>query len=148
MAGNTGWKFVPQELDAMLSGFGHTSLLGHRYHAHGPDWIELAMPWQDGFVGDDAAGTIAAGPVIALLDNTAGTAIWLKRGGYLPQVTIDLRVDYLRPVKPGTTLISRCECYSIAPSVAYTRGVAYETSVDDPACHVAAAFMLLEGIGR
>jgi uncharacterized protein (TIGR00369 family) len=148
LAGNNEWKLEPQELDAVLSGFGHTSLLRHRYHDHGPDWIELAMPWQDGFVGDDATGEIACGPVIALMDNAAGTSIWLKRGGYLPQVTIDLRIDYLRPIKPGATLIGRCECYSITPTVAFTRGVAYETSIDDPACHVAAAFMLLEGEGR
>jgi uncharacterized protein (TIGR00369 family) len=137
------WKFVPAELDAVLSGIGHNARLGHRYHAHGPGWIELAMPWQDDLAGD--AGNFAAGPVTALMDNAAGTAVWLRRGGYLPQVTIDLRIDYLHPLARGTTLISRCECYHITPTVAFSRGVAYERSADQPACHVAATFMLLGG---
>jgi len=147
LAGETGWKFVPDELDAVLSNIGHNALLEHRYHAHGPDWIELAMPWQDGLAGGGAIGTIASGPIIALMDNAAGTAVWLKRGGYLPQVTIDLRVDHLRPPIRNAMLISRCECYRMSPTVAFARGIAYETSADDPACHVTAAFMLLEGEG-
>lgn len=143
MNAESHWKFVPAELDAVLSSVGHNARLGHRYHAHGPGWIELAMPWQDELAGD--AGSLASGPIVALMDNAAGTAVWLKRGGYLPQVTIDLRIDYLRPPTPGATLISRCECYHMTPAVAFSRGIAYERSADDPACHVAATFMLLGG---
>lgn len=147
MADETEWKFVPAELDAVLSGIGHNALLGHRYHAHGPDWLELEMPWQEGLEGE-MAGVSASGPIAALLDNAAGSAVWLRRGGYLPQVTIDLRIDHLRPTAPRAALICRCECYHMTSTVAYSRGFAYENSVDDPACHVSAAFMLLGGPGR
>jgi uncharacterized protein (TIGR00369 family) len=134
---------VPAELDEVLSSKGHNALLGHRYHAHSPDWIELAMPWHEQLTNDSAGGSLASGPVMALMDNSAGVAIWLKRGGYLPQVTLDLRIDFLRPTTPGATLICRCECFELSSSVAFARGVAYETSPGDPARLVTASYMLL-----
>ena len=133
----------PQELDEFLSGKGHNALLGIRYHAHRSDWIELEMAWHERFVGDRAARSFASGPIMALMDNAAGVAIYPKRGGYLPQVTLDLRVDYLRPSEREAPLICRCECYKMTPSIAFSRGIAYDKSLDDPVCHVAASFMLL-----
>lgn len=143
LTSNADWKFVPAELDEFLADKGHNALLGIRYHAHAPDWIELEMPWQERLVGDWATGSFASGPAMALMDNTAGTSIYMKRGGYLPQVTLDMRVDYLRATERGTSLICRCECYKMTPSIAFTRGISYERSPDDPACHVTATFMLL-----
>jgi uncharacterized protein (TIGR00369 family) len=140
---NTDWQFVPAELDEFLSEKGHNALLGIRYHAIGPDWIELAMPWQERLVGDRVAGSFASGPIMTLMDNAAGVSIYLKRGGYLPQVTLDLRIDYLRPTERGASLVCRCECIRMTPSIAFTRGIAYEKSPSDPACHVTASFMLL-----
>jgi uncharacterized protein (TIGR00369 family) len=137
------WTFVPAELDEVLSSKGHNALLGHRYHAHSPDWVELLMPWQETLVGDEVSGAFASGPIMALMDNAAGTSAWLKRGGYLPQVTIDLKIDYLRPTTRGRSLICRCECYRLTRSIAFTRGVTYEESPSDPASHVTATFMLL-----
>jgi len=140
---NRDWRFVPSELDEFLSGKGHNALLGIRYHAHAPDWLELEMPWQEQFVADRATGSFASGPIMTLMDNTAGASIYLKRGGYLPQVTLDLRVDYLQPTLRDAPLICRCECFNMAPSIAFTRGIAYQESPGDPVRHVAASFMLL-----
>lgn len=145
MTDQTQWKFDPAEMDQLLSGIGHNTLLGQRYRAHGPDWVELAMPWDERLVGDEASGALASGPIIALMDNTAGTSVWLRRGERLPQVTVDLRIDYLRPSRRGETLISRCECYGLSGSIAFVRGIAYETSPDDLVCQVAGTFMILEG---
>ena len=143
MTEKTDWQFVPAELDEFLSDKGHNALLGIRYHDHAEDWVELELPWNERIVGDRSAGSIASGPIIALMDNTAGVSIYPKRGGYLPQVTVDLRIDYLRPILSGGSLICRCECVRMAPTIAFTRGIAYEQSPDDPACHVSASFMLL-----
>lgn len=143
MTGNSDWQFIPAELDEVLSGKGHNALLGHRYHAHGAGWIELQMPWQEGLVGDRASGALAAGPVMALVDNSAGVSVWLSRGGYLPQVTVDLRIDHLRPSERGASLVCRCECFKLTPTIAFARGFAYDRSPEDPVCHVAASFMLL-----
>jgi uncharacterized protein (TIGR00369 family) len=126
--------FDPEALNAHLASFGHSLWLGHRYHAHGPGWVELAMPWHEDLVADETSGAFAPGPVIALMDNAAGTSVWLRRGRFGLQVTIDLRVDFVRPTTRGATLVGRCECYEIG----------YETTPDDPACSIAGTFMLLD----
>lgn len=143
LTGTDDWRFVPAELDAVLVDKGFNALLGHRYHAHGDGWIELAMPWQGRLADGRAEGSLAHGAIMALLDNTAGVSIWLRRGGYLPQVTLDLRTDYLRGIEPGAGLICRCECVSMSATTAFARGIAYERSPEDPACLVSSAYALL-----
>jgi len=139
--------FDPVEFGKLMETMGHSGWLGHRYHAHGPDWIELAMPWREDLVGDVTTGTLASGPIIALMDNAAGTSVWIKRRVFGPQVTIDLRVDYMRPAVTGATVIARCECYKVTSSIGFIRGFAYDATPDDPLCHVAGTFMLLEQFG-
>ncbi|PEQ14047.1 hypothetical protein B2G71_06315 [Novosphingobium sp. PC22D] len=134
---------MPAELDAFLVDKGHNALLGQRYHAHDADWIELAMPWNERLVDDPDTGAMARGAIMTLLDNSAGIAIMLKRGGYLPQVTVDLRADFVRPTERGATLVCRSECLSIVPGFAFSRGIAYERDPSDPACLVTASFALL-----
>lgn len=143
MTDNPDWQFIPAELDAFLAEKGHNALLGIRYHDHAPGWVELAMPWQEKLVGDRASGAFASGPMMTLMDNAAGVAIYLQRGGYLPQVTVDLRIDYLRPAKRGALLVCRTELVSMSGTIAVTRGIAYDAAPEDPACHVTATFMLL-----
>ena len=101
------------------------------------------MPWQERLVSDRLTGAFASGPIMALMDTAVGAAIYPKRGGFLPQVTLDLRIDYLRPTGRGETLICRGECYKLTPTIGFVRGIAYEKSPGDPACHATATFMLL-----
>ena len=122
---------------------GHSGWLGHKILAVGEGWVELAMPWREDLVGDEQTGVLASGPVIALMDNAAATSVWLKRGHIGAQVTIDLRVDYTRPAKPGATVIARCECYKLTRQIAFIRGIGYDESPDYPLAHVAGTFMLL-----
>lgn len=143
MPENHKWQFVPAELDGVLADKGHNALLGQRYHAHSASWIELIMPWQACLVDDPATGSFASGPMMTLMDNAAGVAIWLRRGGYLPQVTIDLKIDYLRPTARGAALVCRCECLQLSATTAFTRGIAYDHSPDEPTGHVTATYMLL-----
>lgn len=143
MSNGSDRVFKPAELDEFLADKGNNALLGIRYNAHSSDWIELAMPWDERFVDDPATGAMANGAIMTLMDNAAGCSIYLKRGGFLPQVTIDLRIDYLRPSRPQSTLIARSYCFRLTGSTALTRAIAYEDTADKPACHVTANFMLL-----
>ena len=84
MTSETDWTFVPAELDAFLSDKGHNALLGIRYHAHGPGWVELAMAWQEGLVGDEGEGSLASGPMMTLttrraLRSTSGAVVTCHR---------------------------------------------------------------------
>jgi acyl-coenzyme A thioesterase PaaI-like protein len=84
---------------------------------------------------------IASGPIIALLDMATSVGVWMKRGGFLPHATLDLRVDYLRPAVPGRTVIGRGTCYRVTRSVAFVRGIAHDGEPDDPVANVTGTFM-------
>ena len=123
---------------------GHGGALGLRYHAHGVDWAELALPYDARLIGDPERGVIASGPIVTMMDMATSLAVWMKRDRFAPQATLDLRVDYLRPAVPGRTVIGRGECLRVTRSIAFVRGVAYDEGPGDPLAQVAGTFMLLD----
>ena len=123
---------------------GHGGRLGIAYHAHGTDWCELKLPYHPDLVGDPASGVLASGPIITLMDMATSFSVWLKRGQFVPHATLDLRVDYLRPARPGQTVIGRGECYRITRAISFIRGQAHDGDPADPLAHVAGTFMLTE----
>jgi uncharacterized protein (TIGR00369 family) len=123
---------------------GHGGRIGIAYHAHGPDWVEMALPYRTDMIGDPDTGVLASGPIVALMDMATSLAIWIKRGRFVPQATLDLRVDYLRAATPGKTVIGRGECYALKRSISFIRGVAHDGDPDDPIAHVAGTFMNLD----
>ncbi len=134
--------FEPEKIAALMCERAHAAFLGMRYHAHGGDWIELALPWREDLVGVAETGVFASGPIISLLDNATSMSVWCRFGGFRPQATLDLRVDYMRAAARGATLIGRGECYQIKRSVAFVRGVAHDGDPTDPVAHVVGTFML------
>jgi uncharacterized protein (TIGR00369 family) len=121
---------------------GHMVALGAQYVAHGEDWCELALPYDRRLTSDLATGTLASGPIVSIMDSAAGMAIWLKRGRLEPIVTLDLRVDYLRPARPGQRVVGRCHCYRLARRVAFIEGVAHDGDPEDPIARVAGSFLI------
>lgn len=139
-----GQPFNLGAVTGLMGMMGHSGWLGMVFHAESPEWIELALPWREDLVADPATGTLASGPIISLMDNACGMAVWRKRGAFLPQVTADLRVDYMRAARKGRTVIGRGECYKATRSVGFVRGIAYDETPDDPVAHVAGAFILID----
>lgn len=123
---------------------GHGERLNMRYHAHGTDWVELTMPYSEDLIGDPESGVIASGPIIALMDVATSLAIWRRRGQFQPHVTLDLRVDYLRPATPGRTVIGHGECYALKRAISFIRGQAHDGDADDPIAHVSGTYMNLD----
>jgi uncharacterized protein (TIGR00369 family) len=135
--------FDPRRLfEARFSG--HGGRLGIVHHDHGEDWSELALPYAPALVGDPATGVLASGPILALMDMATSVAVWLKLDAFIAHATLDLRIDYLRPARPGHTVIGRGECYRITRSIAFVRGQAHDGDPADPLAHVAGTFMAAE----
>ncbi|WP_338468495.1 PaaI family thioesterase [Novosphingobium sp. ZN18A2] len=126
-----------------MTGRGHSGYIGMEYSDHGDNWVELALPWREDLVGMAETGVLASGPVISLLDNATSIGVWVKRGKFQPQVTLDLRIDYLRAATPGKKIYGRGECYQIKRSMAFVRGIAHEGDLDDPIAHAAGIFILI-----
>lgn len=124
---------------------GHGDTLGIAYHAHGADWAELVLPYAERLVGDPQSGVLASGPILALMDMATSVGVWLKADAFRAHATLDLRIDYLRPARPGQTVVGRGECYRLTRSIAFVRGQAHDGDPGDPLAHVAGTFMATEG---
>ena len=93
-------------------------------------------------VGVAESGILASGAIVSLIDTASGAAVWMTLGKFVPIVTLDLRLDYLRPALKGETIYARCECVKITRRIAFVRGVAHAGHPDKTVAHSAATFML------
>ncbi|MFS0738478.1 PaaI family thioesterase [Sphingomonas sp. 1P06PA] len=123
--------------------YGHGAHVPLDHVAHGTDWVELALAWRADLVADAVTGILASGPIVTMMDMATSMAVWVRRGRFGHQATLDLRVDYLRPAVPGRTVIGRGECYRVTRRIAFVRGEAHDGDPTDPVAHVAGTFMLL-----
>ena len=136
--------FDPKRFMSFVRRLGHGGALGIGYRAHGEDWAELTLPYDERLIGMPDSGIIASGPIISLMDMATSLAIWCRIGRFRPQATLDLRVDYLRPATPGRTIVGRGECYGVTRSVGFVRGLAYDGEAEDPVAHVGGTFMFTD----
>lgn len=133
--------FDPKRFTDYASRVGHGGALGIHYVGHGPDWVELGLDYNEKLIGAAETGVLASGPIISLMDMATSMAIWVRLGRFRPQVTLDLRVDYLRPAAPGRRIVGRGECYAVKRSVAFVRGNAHDGDPGDPVAHVTGTFI-------
>jgi len=121
---------------------GHGRALGMGYEDSGEDWAELSLPWREELVGVAASGILASGAIVSLIDTASGTAVWSKLGSFRPLVTLDLRIDYLRPALKGETVFARCQCTKLTRHLAFTSGVAHTGDPGRPIARAAGTFVL------
>lgn len=134
-------------LGKLVMQHGHSGFIGMEYRNHGDNWIEIGLPWREDLVGDPESGVLASGPIISLLDNATSMSVWALRGAFCPQVTLDLRVDYMRAATPGKAIIAWAECYQLKKSMAFVRGIAHDGEIADPVAHAAGIFIQVEPEG-
>ena len=134
--------FDPERFFEMARRVGHGRALGLEYRASGPNWMELALPWREELVGVPESGILASGAIVSLIDTAGGGSVWMRLGQFTPIVTLDLRLDYMRPAVKGETVIARCDCVKLTRKIAFIRGVAHGGDPQRPIAHSASTFML------
>jgi uncharacterized protein (TIGR00369 family) len=121
---------------------GHGQALGLEFRESQEKWVELALPWREDLVAVPDAGIVASGAIVSLIDTAGGTSVWATLDKFIPIVTVDLRLDYLRPAVKGETIIARCECIKLTRKIAFVRGIAHGGDEARPIALSASTFML------
>ena len=134
--------FDPERFFELARRVGHGKALGLEYRSSGDNWMELRLPWREELVGMPETGVLASGAIVSLIDTASGGSVWMKLGHFVPIVTLDLRLDYMRPAVKGETVIGRCECVKLTQQIAFVRGVAHGGDESRPIAQSAATFML------
>jgi uncharacterized protein (TIGR00369 family) len=134
--------FDPARFFELARRVGHGRALGLEYRGSGPNWMELCLPWREELVGVPETGVLASGAIVSLIDTASGGSVWMKLGHFAPIVTVDLRLDYMRPAIKGETVIARCICVKLTRQIAFVRGIAHGGDEAHPIAQSAATFML------
>jgi uncharacterized protein (TIGR00369 family) len=134
--------FDPVAFFELARRVGHGRALGLQFRDSGSDWAELALPWRKELVGVPESGILASGAIVSLIDTASGTSVWVSLDKFVPIVTVDLRLDYLRPAVKGETIIARCQCVKLTRRIAFVRGIAHGGDEQRPIALSAATFML------
>ena len=135
-------SFDPERFFELARRVGHGMALGLEYRASGDNWMELCLPWREELVGVPETGVLASGAIVSLIDTASGGSVWMTLGHFVPIVTLDLRLDYMRPALKGETVIAHCKCVKLTRQIAFIRGVAHGGDPERPIAHSAATFML------
>ena len=106
---------------------------------------EARLPCKPEFLGDVERQLIHTGVITTLIDSICGIALLAHIGKPTRVATLDLRVDYLRPSRPGKDLICRAECYRLTEQIAFMRASVWQ---DDPATPVASCLAAFMRTGR
>lgn len=106
----------------------------------GEAWSSL--PYQSVFVGDIETGVLHGGVVTAMLDESCGMAVQLALDGGRAIATLDLRIDYQKPAKPGLDIKAHAICYHVTRSIAFVRATAYQETEQDSVATATACFMI------
>ena len=109
---------------AFIQALPHCQALGMRLDQIGSGFAVISMPYDPALIGDPVTGVIHGGAVSALMDTCGGAAVMSHPDRPLSTATISLRIDYLRPARPGHPIVARAECHHMTRTVAFIRAVA------------------------
>lgn len=106
--------------------------------------VVAELPYSEGVIGNPENGVVHSGPITTLLDSCCGLAAVAALDELTLCPTMDLRMDYMRPAKPGLPVQAKAEAYRVSSSVIFCRGSAYQEDVREPIAHCVANFIRMD----
>ncbi|MFT6916531.1 MAG: hypothetical protein ACJAWL_002871 [Motiliproteus sp.] len=124
---------------------------GDHFHALGIAFTDIQqgkiksqLPYRHAIVGNPENGLIHGGALTALLDTSCGFAAVTALEQLTLCPTLDLRIDYMRPAKPGLTIYAEAEAYRVTANVIFCRGLAYQEDKNNPIAYCTANFTRMD----
>ena len=135
-------ELVARDMQQLIAHIPHSVRLGMQVvdAKRGEAWIKV--PYQDSLIGNTETKVIHGGVITTLLDQVCGSSVILSLDELVSIATLDLRIDYMKPATPGLDIIAYSHCYKRTRNIAFTRGIAYHTSPDEPIANAVGSFML------
>lgn len=127
---------------AFIDALPHSGAMNMRVDRFGDGHAVVSMPYDARLVGDPATGVLHGGAISALIDTASGASVMAHPSGPTSTATLDLRIDYMRPARPGQRVSAHAHCYHLTRTVAFVRVTATDDDPDRPVATGAAAFTL------
>ena len=126
----------------LVDGSPHAVALGMKLVRVSPGEAVIRAPYQAESISDPETGVMHGGVVTALLDHACGTAAFAGLGGDQAVATLDLRLDYMRPAKPGCDVLAEARTIKVSGLIAFVSAIAHDGDQNDPVATAHAAFMV------
>ncbi|MCC5860160.1 MAG: PaaI family thioesterase [Ectothiorhodospiraceae bacterium] len=124
-----------------FSGTPHCRELGLRVLGVEPRRLRACMDWREDLVGDPVNGYLHGGVITTLADQVSGAAASLCLRPPEVVATLDLRIDHLRAVGQGATLVAEAHVYRITRPIVFVRCLIHDGDPGNPAAVCASAFV-------
>ena len=125
-----------------VAGIPHNQALGLEVVAYDQGYVSIRLPYKEHLVGNPDTGVLHGGCITSLVDGTCGGAVIVALKEPRRIATLDLRMDYVRPGRPGSDIICRARCYKVTRHVAFVRATAHDGDITDPVATASGIFVV------
>lgn len=126
----------------------HHTALGLSLVSCVPGKAVIELPYDERFIGNPSTRVIHGGVITSLLDSVSGCAAFSALDPIRRVATLDLRIDYMRPAKPGEKITAIAECYRVTGQVAFVRAIAHDGDESHPVAASSGTFAIFETKGK
>lgn len=109
-----------------------------------PGEARMRLDYAANQVGNPMAGYVHGGVITTLMDTVSSLVAMNCSPAIKMIATLDLRIDYLHPAKPGEPLIGHAFVERETRHVAFVRGEAHQGDEECPVARCSATIMITE----
>jgi len=91
-----------------------------------PGRVRIRLPYSERLIGNPDTGVVHGGAITAFLDQSCGMAVGSTLKEPRSFATLDIRIDYMKPAKPGEDIVFEGECIKLTREIAFARARAFE----------------------
>lgn len=136
------WPAGFAEVAAVIGSLPHVKMLGMVVDAIEEGRCTLHLDYRRELIGNPRSGVLHGGVVTTLLDTAAGIAVYAGLRDKASVATLDMRIDYLKPARPGERVYAGAHLYRLTHNVAFVHAHAYQDEPTNQVAACAAAFMV------